>query len=187
MPVPARGPGTTAEELFLLADDGSRTELVKGEIVHMTPAGARHGAVTVRIGRLLDEYVEAHGLGVCCGAETGFILRRSPDTVRAPNAAVVVTSHVPAPGLPDGFWPCAPDLAVEVVSPWDRRSRQRDGDRAHARRQRLCRARRLRSWRQGDVSPAERGLGRRHGAFRRGREPPARTVDWYGGGVAAAT
>ena len=120
MPVPARRPGTTAEELFLLADDGSRTELVKGEIVHMTPAGARHGAVTVRIGRLLDEYVEAHGLGVCCGAETGFILRRSPDTVRAPDAAVVVTSHVPATGLPDGFWPCAPDLAVEVASPWDR-------------------------------------------------------------------
>ena len=117
MTLPALRRGTTAEELFLLADDGSRTELVKGEIVHMTPAGARHGAVTVRIGRLLDEYVEAHGLGVCCGAETGFILRRAPDTVRAPDAAVVVRSHIPATGLPDGFWPCAPDLAVEVASP----------------------------------------------------------------------
>ena len=31
-----------------------------------------------------------------------------------------MTSHVPASGLPDGFWPCAPDLAVEVASPWDR-------------------------------------------------------------------
>ena len=30
MIVPARRPGTTAEELFDLADDGNRTELVKG-------------------------------------------------------------------------------------------------------------------------------------------------------------
>lgn len=118
--VRAASSGTTAEDLVLLADDGSRTELVEGEVVRMTPAGATHGAVTARIGRLLDEYVEAHGLGVCCGAETGFILRRSPDTVRAPDAAVVVAANIPGTGLPDSFWPCAPDLAVEVVSPWDR-------------------------------------------------------------------
>ena len=120
MTVPVPHPGMTAEELLVLPDDGSRTELVKGEVVHMTPAGARHGAVTVRIGRLLDEYVQADGLGVCCGAETGFVLGRAPDTVRAPNAAFVVTSRIPAAGIPDSFWPCAPDLAVEVISPWDR-------------------------------------------------------------------
>ena len=86
----------------------------------MTPTGGTHGALTVRIGRLLDEFVEAHDLGVCCGAETGFILRRDPDTVRAPDAAVVLKSRIPDTGIPSGYWPFAPDLAVEVISPSDR-------------------------------------------------------------------
>lgn len=120
MVAPIHHPGLTAEELLALPRDGSRTELVRGAVVHMTPAGARHGAVTARIGRLLDEYVEAHGFGVCCGAETGFVLRRAPDTVRAPDAAVVAASRIPATGIPVAYWPCAPDLAVEVVSPRDR-------------------------------------------------------------------
>ena len=72
------------------------------------------------MGRLLDEYVEAHELGVCCGAETGFVLRRAPDTVRAPDAAVVVKSRIPAGGVPRAYWHGAPDLAVQVVSPRDR-------------------------------------------------------------------
>ena len=110
----------TAEELFDLADDDGRFELVEGELVHMTPTGGTHGALTVRIGRLLDEYVEAHDLGVCCGAETGFILQRDPDTVRAPDAAVVVKSRIPPTGIPSTYWAFAPDLAVEVVSPSDR-------------------------------------------------------------------
>ena len=107
----------SAEELFDLRDGGGRCELVKGEIIRLTPNGAVHGVVTARIGRLLDEYVEANDLGVCCGAETGFILERDPDTVRAPDAAVVLASRVPASGVPVGYWPFAPDLAVEVISP----------------------------------------------------------------------
>lgn len=120
MVAPVPHSGLTAEELLVLPGEGGRTELVRGTVVHMTPAGARRGAVTARIGRLLDEYVEAHGFGVCCGAETGFVLRRAPDTVRAPDAAVVAASRVPATGIPAAYWPCAPDLAVEVVSPRDR-------------------------------------------------------------------
>ena len=110
----------TAEDLFELQDDGGRIELVAGELARMSPTGGAHGALAVRIGRLLDEYVEANDLGVCCGAETGFILERDPDTVRAPDAAVVLSSRVPASGVPAGYWPFAPDLAVEVVSPSDR-------------------------------------------------------------------
>lgn len=120
MTAPVPHPGLTAEELLVLPGESGRAELVQGTVVHMTPAGARQGAVTARIGRLLDEVVEAHGLGVCCGAETGFVLRRAPDTVRAPDAAVVAAAHIPATGIPAAYWPCAPDLAVEVVSPRDR-------------------------------------------------------------------
>ena len=110
----------TAEELFDLPDDGGRSELVEGELVPRTPTGGRHAALAVRIGRLLDEHVEARDLGVCCGPGTGFILQRNPDTVRAPDAAVVLKARIPDTGIPTAYWPFAPDHAVEVVSPSDR-------------------------------------------------------------------
>ena len=109
----------TAEELFELPDDGYRYELVDGNLIRMTPAGGEHGAVTARVGHVLQEYADTHG-GVCCGAETGFILRRTPDVVRAPDAAFVSGERVPKSGIPKSYWPFAPDLAVEVPSPNDR-------------------------------------------------------------------
>ena len=119
MAVPARRTLMTAEQLFELPDDGYRSELVDGEIIRMTPSGAEHGVLSSRIGRLLDEHASAQGLGVCCGAETGFILRRDPDVVRAPDAAFVAAARIPKSGIPRTYWPFAPDLAVEVVSPSD--------------------------------------------------------------------
>ena len=110
----------TAEELFALPDDDWRRELVDGEIIRRTPTGAAHGVVTAWIGRLLHEHVSTRGLGVCCGAETGFILRRDPDVVRAPDAAFVAAHRIPDAGIPASYWPFAPDLAVEVVPPSDR-------------------------------------------------------------------
>ena len=86
----------------------------------MAPTGGEHGVLTIRLGRLLDEYVEAHELGLVCGAETGFVLRRTPDTVRAPDVSFVAKERVPTTGVPKTYWPFAPDLAVEVVSPSDR-------------------------------------------------------------------
>lgn len=109
----------TAEELFELQDDGYCYELVDGDLVRMTPSGGEHGAVTACFSQVLRDYVETHG-GVCCGAETGFILRRTPDVVRAPDAAFVSGERVPKDGIPKSFWPFAPDLAVEVPSPNDR-------------------------------------------------------------------
>ena len=119
MAVPAPR-AVTAEELFALPDDDCRRELVDGVIVTMTPTGAAHGVVTARIGHLLHEYVSRRGLGVCCGAETGFILRRNPDVVRTPDAAFVAARRIPDTGVPTSYWPFAPDLAVEVVSPSER-------------------------------------------------------------------
>jgi Uma2 family endonuclease len=110
----------SAEDLFVISSDDHKYELVAGTLVRMPPTGRAHGAVSVRVGRLLDEYVEAQRLGVVCGAETGFILRRRPDTVRAPDASFVRKERVPATGDPERYWPFAPDLAVEVLSPSER-------------------------------------------------------------------
>lgn len=112
----------TAEELLRMPDDGMRRELVEGELREMTPAGSEHGYLALKVGRLLGNHVEANGLGRVYAAETGFKLASDPDTVRAPDAAFVARERVEREGPVAGYWPGAPDLAVEVVSPGDRHS-----------------------------------------------------------------
>jgi len=109
----------TAEELLRLSTTGRRYELVKGVLFEMPPAGGRHGSVAMRIALVLGSYVRGNGLGEVFAAETGFILRRDPDTVRAPDAAFVARERLPAGELPAGYLEMVPDLAVEVVSPGD--------------------------------------------------------------------
>jgi Uma2 family endonuclease len=99
--------------------DSLRRELVRGEIRTMSPAGSRHGRVACTIAVLLGTHVRQSGAGAAYGAETGFVLAHDPDTVRAPDAAFVSKERFEAVGDTDRFWPGAPDLAVEVVSPND--------------------------------------------------------------------
>lgn len=109
----------TAEELLHMPDDGFRYELVRGELRKMTPAGNKHGYLALRIASRLERHVEQNGLGKTYAAETGFKLSSDPDTVRAPDAAFVSQARLEEVGEIEGFWPGAPDLVVEVISPSD--------------------------------------------------------------------
>jgi len=109
----------TAEELFRMPDDGFRHELVKGELRTMTPAGSKHGSLVIKLASLLLQHVETHALGEVFGPDTGFKIADSPDTVRAPDIAFVRQERIPSGELTEKFWPGAPDLAVEVISPTD--------------------------------------------------------------------
>ncbi len=108
----------TADDLWRMPRDGRRYELVKGELVEMTPVGPRHGAIARRLGAKLGEFADAHQLGETM-VETGFCLERQPDTVRAPDVSFLSKERVP-PEDHEGYVPGAPDLAVEIVSPGDR-------------------------------------------------------------------
>ncbi len=109
----------TAEQLLRMPDDGYRYELVAGELRKMTPAGWRHGLVGGRLRSLLGGHVLQNELGEVFLAETGFLLARDPDTVRAPDIAFIRKGRLPAHPPEEAYWPGAPDLAVEVVSPGD--------------------------------------------------------------------
>ena len=85
----------------------------------MSPAGHRHGRLVINMTTPLDQYVRTHDLGCVYAAETGFQLTTDPDTVRAADVAFIQQDRVSEVGDTDGFWPGAPDLAVEVVSPND--------------------------------------------------------------------
>jgi Uma2 family endonuclease len=109
----------TADDLWRKPDDGLRHELVRGELTTMAPAGGQHGRIAMAVGSTLMAHVRAKKLGAVLAGGTGFVIARDPDTVRAPDVAFISKEHVPAGGLPDGFIPFAPDIAVEVLSPSD--------------------------------------------------------------------
>ena len=110
---------TTVEELLRMPDDGFRYELVGGELRKIAPAGNKHGYITMNWSGPLHRHVREKGLGRVYTAETGFLLARDPDTVRAPDAAFVSQARLDETGEVEGYWPGAPDLAVEVISPSD--------------------------------------------------------------------
>ena len=64
-------------------------------------------------------HVDDNKLGATFAAETGFRIASNPDTVRAPDAAFVNQRKMEKLEDDTGFFPFAPDLAVEVVSPND--------------------------------------------------------------------
>ena len=109
----------TAEELLSMPDDGFRYELVEGELRRMSPAGHHHGRIGMVLALALGQYVRDKKIGSTYLAETGFKLKTNPDTVRAPDVSFIRQERVEQIGNTEGFWPGAPDLAVEVNSPKD--------------------------------------------------------------------
>ncbi len=110
----------TAEELIKLPRGRYRYELVKGELLTMSPAGGEHGAVVINLAAPLATYIKAQKLGRVFGAETGFKLESDPDTVLAPDISFVSEGRLES--LPRNYPEIVPDLVVEVISPSERKS-----------------------------------------------------------------
>ena len=113
-------PLVTAEDLERMGSD-ARYELVEGQLVPMSPVAPLHGTVVVGFAALLLRHVKANRLGAV-GTEIGCKLTVNPDTVFAPDLALIRRERIPTSGFAPGFWKGPPDLAVEVPSPNDRAS-----------------------------------------------------------------
>ncbi|MGR9107626.1 MAG: Uma2 family endonuclease [Gammaproteobacteria bacterium] len=109
----------SAEDLLNKPKDGYRYELIEGVLRKMSPAGQKHGRIVATITASLVTHVRRNQLGSVYAAETGFLIQRNPDTVRAPDVAFISRKRLEAVGEVDGYWPGAPDLVVEVISPND--------------------------------------------------------------------
>jgi Uma2 family endonuclease len=113
--MPGEAPLTASDLAHLPADD-QLYELVEGRLVQMPPPKPRHGKIAFMIGFILGQWVLPRTLGTLFAAETGFLIKRQPDTVLAADVAFVAAER--GQGLDDtGYYPFAPDLAVEVASP----------------------------------------------------------------------
>ena len=92
----------------------------------MAPTFGDHGKKTMRLSTLLAQHVLVHGLGEVYAAETGFLLARNPDTVRAPDVAFIQTTRLTPETDSPNWVPVIPDLVGEVVSSTDRKTQVAD-------------------------------------------------------------
>ena len=109
----------TAEELLELTANGFCGELVQGELVELMPPGYRHNKIMGLVTYVLMSFALPRSLGTVLPGDTGVVVERGPDTVRAPDVAFY---SVEAVGLDDdipGYAELPPDLVVEIRSPGD--------------------------------------------------------------------
>lgn len=99
---------------------GRILELIEGEIVEKIPSFIP-SKIGMRIGRLVGNFVDDRDLGYVTGEAGGYILS-DEDTF---NPDVGYISKARLPEEPAREAPVAPDLAVEVKSPTDRKRNMR--------------------------------------------------------------
>ena len=100
-----------------------RTELVDGRLLVREPPRLRHGSVSTNVVIALSRYFDrvlpkGAPRGLLASNDSGVILRRHPDTVRAPDVLYFTVERQPVDL--DRYADTAPDLVVEVRSPSDR-------------------------------------------------------------------
>ena len=113
----------TDDELmrFCAVNDVLRVEREpNGEILVTTPANSKTSKMNQRIGRILDEWAERDGRGVCFDSSGGFTL---PDgSMRNPDAAWIERARWDSltDAQQSSFAPVCPDFVIELRSPSDK-------------------------------------------------------------------
>lgn len=108
----------TAEDLLRIPRGRARHELVRGALRTMPLFEMPEASAISTLLHSLGNHTHEHGLGETLPT-VGFQLERDPDTVRGPAVAFIRHERVEAIGIGEGYWPEAPDLAVEVYAPSD--------------------------------------------------------------------
>ena len=99
-----------------MSEDGRKYELVDGEIV-VSPTGYRHSAVGMRIGYLIQRYLDEHPIGEIAGADLGVVFENGD--LRSPDLTFIRNEKIPEGDAKERFLEVVPDLVVEVLSPSD--------------------------------------------------------------------
>lgn len=110
---------------------GKRYEYVDGHAIPMgpeiidvdggvivSPASVEHGLIVAEFEFRIGLFVRVHGLGRVFGADTGFLMTRAPEQLRAADVALISVARLIS--VKRGAWLSSPpDLAVEVISEHD--------------------------------------------------------------------
>jgi Uma2 family endonuclease len=109
----------TIEEFAEISEPG-RYDLIRGELICMSPASTRHGIIGSRFNTALVMFVTPQQLGEIPTSDTGYVLNDDPPVVVCPDVSFIRADRVPSDERLDEFFHGPPDIAVEVVSPSDR-------------------------------------------------------------------
>jgi len=118
----------TAEEFMLLPRpaDGSKQELVRGEVVVMAPPpNWEHGRIAGNVYFAIRLYLTRNPIGEVV-VESGVIVDHDPATVRGPDVSFMSKDRLPQDDRMNRYAEYSPDLCVEVLSPSNSRSDIRD-------------------------------------------------------------
>ena len=96
--------------------DGSKQELVRGEVITMPPPGFQHGFVQVKVAVALETFAIQSNLGRVT-VESGVVTETDPDSVRGPDVAFWSYARLPEDCDPEVYPDVAADVCVEVLSP----------------------------------------------------------------------
>jgi len=90
-------------------------ELVRGEVVTLSPGGFSHSQIIVNVGALLKNWCRQTGSGRVVGGEIGIVVAQEPATVRGADVAYFSYERLPARLRPEGFSRVPPNLVVEIL------------------------------------------------------------------------
>jgi Uma2 family endonuclease len=120
--IPARKVWTETQ-LEALPDDGFIHEVIEGELVMSPKNNFEHGQICARLLAALVNFNQKEKLGVVLDSSTGYWMQnrncRAPDISFIPKDRLRELGFTPTTRR---FFPGAPDLAVEVMSPSNSRT-----------------------------------------------------------------
>jgi Uma2 family endonuclease len=105
----------TADEFEAVAARLGPCELVRGEVITLSPAGYPHSRITFNVALALGEWERRTHLGRMLTAEMGLVVEKDPDTVRGADAAYYSYERLPKGAEPPGFSAVPPNLVVEII------------------------------------------------------------------------
>jgi len=106
---------TTAEEFETICQEIGPCELVRGEIVKLSPGGLGHSEFSNNVAYLLTKWAKSGGSGRVLGCEAGIIVEVGPDTVRGADVAYISYDRLAKGKRPRGFLRVPPNLIVEIL------------------------------------------------------------------------
>lgn len=106
---------TTADEFEKIAARLGSCELVRGEVVELSPGGYGHSRITANVAFLLEQWARQSKSGRVLTCEAGVVVETDPDTVRGADVAYYSYDRLPQGAEPEGFLRTPPNLVVEVI------------------------------------------------------------------------
>ena len=114
----------TDAALMAFPKERGKFELIDGKLTRMSPANNDHGYIGLRIATALQNFAAPQRLGLVYDSSTGF--RLDPDNVLSPDVSYAGREWVQkSKTVPGEFFRGVPELAIEVISPAERRGKIR--------------------------------------------------------------